>query len=146
MSKVEEFLSAKEEEEVVEAIRMAEKATSGEIRVHIEKSHGELDIFDRAMEVFHLLKMDNTKQENGVLIYVAIDDRNFVIYGDKGINEVVPNDFWESTKDAIVAQFKGGNYKQGLIDGILKAGEQLNKHFPWNEDNTNELSNTISRD
>jgi uncharacterized membrane protein len=145
MSKVEEFLSAKEEEKVVEAIRIAEKATSGEIRVHIEKSHGELDIFERAIEVFHLLKMDNTKQENGVLIYVAIENRDFVIYGDKGINEVVPNDFWESTKDAIVAQFKAGNYKQGLIDGILKAGEQLSKHFPWSEDNTNELSNTISK-
>jgi uncharacterized membrane protein len=146
MSKVEDFLSAKEEEEVVEAIRMAEKATSGEIRVHIEKSHGEVDIFERAIEVFHLLKMDNTKQENGVIIYVAIENRDFVIYGDKGINEVVPNDFWESTKDAIVAQFKAGNYKQGLIDGILKAGEQLNKHFPWSEDNTNELSNTISKE
>jgi len=146
MSKVEDFLSAKEEEEVVAAIRMAEKATSGEIRVHIEKSHGEVDIFERAIEVFHLLKMDNTKQENGVLIYVAIENRDFVIYGDKGINEVVPNDFWESTKDAIVAQFKAGNYKQGLIDGILKAGEQLNKHFPWSEDNTNELSNTISKE
>jgi uncharacterized membrane protein len=146
MSKVENFLSAKEEDEVVEAIRMAEKATSGEIRVHIEKSHGEVDIFERAIEVFHLLKMDNTKQENGVLIYVAIENRDFVIYGDKGINEVVPNDFWESTKDAIVAQFKAGNYKQGLIDGILKAGEQLNKHFPWSEGNTNELSNTISRE
>jgi uncharacterized membrane protein len=146
MSKVEEFLSAKEEEEVVDAIRMAEKETSGEIRVHIEKTHGEQDIFERAVEVFHLLKMDNTKQENGVLIYVAIEDRDFVIYGDKGINEVVPNDFWESTKDAIVAEFKAGNYKQGLIDGILKAGEQLHKHFPWNEDNTNELTNTISRE
>lgn len=145
MSKVEDFLSAKEEEEVVEAIRMAEKATSGEIRVHIEKSHGEVDIFDRAMEVFHLLKMDNTKQENGVLIYVAVENRNFVICGDKGINDVVPNDFWESTKDAIVVQFKAGNYKQGLIDGILKAGEQLNKHFPWSQDDTNELSNTISK-
>jgi len=146
MSKVEDFLSAKDEEEVVEAIRMAEKATSGEIRVHIEKSHGELDIFERAIEVFHLLKMDNTKQENGVLFYVAIENRDFVIYGDKGINDVVPNDFWESTKDAIVAQFKAGYYKQGLIDGILKAGEQLNKHFPWSEDNTNELSNTISKE
>ena len=146
MSKVEEFLSPKEEEEVVEAIRMAEKETSGEIRVHIEKSHGTQDIFERAMEVFHLLKMDNTKQENGVLIYVAIDDRDFVIYGDKGINGVVPNDFWESTKDIIVSHFKTGNYKQGLIDGILKAGEQLIKHFPWNKDNTNELSNTISRE
>lgn len=146
MSHLEDFLSAKEEEEVVEAIRKAEKATSGEIRVHIEKTHGKQDIFERAIEVFHLLKMDNTKQENGVLIYVAIDDRDFVIYGDKGINEVVPNDFWESTKDAIVAEFKAGNYKQGLIDGILKAGEQLNKHFPWNENNTNELPNTISRE
>ena len=146
MSKVEKFLSPKEEEEVVEAIRKAEKETSGEIRVHIEKSHGTQDIFERAMEVFHLLKMDNTKLENGVLIYVAIDDRDFVIYGDRGINEVVPTDFWESTKDIIVSHFKSGNYKQGLIDGILKAGEQLNIHFPWNKDNTNELSNTISRE
>lgn len=146
MSKVENFLSKKEEEEVVEAIRMAEKSTSGEIRVHIEKTHGDQDIFDRAMEVFHLLKMDNTKLDNGVLIYVAVEDRDFVIYGDKGINDVVPADFWESTKDAIVAQFKAGNYKQGLIDGILKAGGQLQTHFPWSEGNTNELPNNISKE
>lgn len=142
---MEKFLSAKDEEEVVEAIRTAERSTSGEIRVHIEKTHGSQDIFERAMEVFHALKMDNTKLENGVLIYVAVEDRDFVIYGDRGINEVVPNDFWESTKDAIVAQFKAGNYKQGLIDGILKAGEQLKIHFPWKDGNVNELSNTISK-
>ncbi len=146
MSKVEDFLSKKEEEEVVEAIRVAEKSTSGEIRVHIEKTHGDQDIFERAMEVFHLLKMDNTKLDNGVLIYVAVEDRDFVIYGDKGINDVVPADFWESTKDAIVAQFKAGNFKQGLIDGILKAGEQLKTHFPWSEGNANELPNNISKD
>lgn len=145
MSKVEAFLSPKDEEQVIEAIRTAEKSTSGEIRVHIEKTHADKDIFERAMEVFHALKMDNTKYSNGVLIYVAVEDRDFVIYGDKGINDVVPSDFWESTKDAIVEQFKAGNYKQGLIDGILKAGEQLKNHFPWNEDATNELSNSISR-
>ena len=145
MSKVEKFLSADDEEQIIEAIRTAEKSTSGEIRVHIEGSHGKKDIFERAMEVFHALKMDNTKQENGVLIYVAVEDRDFVIYGDRGINEVVPNDFWESTKDAIVAQFKAGNYKQGLIDGILKAGEQLKTHFPWSEETMNELPNNISR-
>lgn len=144
MAKVEEFLSKKDEEEVVEAIRTAEKKTSGEIRVHLEKSSNG-DIWERAMEVFHLLKMDNTKESNGVLIYVAVEDRNFIIYGDKGINEVVPKDFWESTKDAIVAQFKKGNFKQGLIDGILKAGQQLQEHFPWTEDVKNELSNKISR-
>lgn len=145
MSKVEKFLTENEEKEIVEAIRSAEKATSGEIRVHIEKSHEAKDIFERAMEVFHALKMDNTKQDNGVLIYVAVKDRNFVIYGDKGINDVVDTDFWETTKDAIVAQFKKGDYKQGLIDGILKAGEQLQKHFPWDENDKNELSDTISK-
>lgn len=145
MSKVENFLSKKDEEEVIEAIRSAEKTTSGEIRVHLERSHGNQDIFERSMEVFHLLKMDNTKAANGVLIYVAVEDRDFVIYGDSGINAVVPPDFWESTKDAIVAQFKAGNYKQGLIDGILKAGEQLQKHFPWSETTINELPNNITR-
>ncbi|MDT0641422.1 TPM domain-containing protein [Zunongwangia sp. F363] len=145
MSKAEEFLSKAEEEEIVEAIRTAEKNTSGEIRVHLEKSTGGKDIFERAMEVFHMLKMDNTKQDNGVLIYVAVEDRNFVIYGDKGINDVVENDFWESTKDAIVAQFKQGKFKQGLVDGVLKAGTELQKHFPWNENDVNELSDKISK-
>lgn len=141
----ERFISKKDEEEIVEAIRTAEKRTSGEIRVHLEPSSGKKDIFERAMEVFHMLKMDNTKQDNGVLIYVAVEDRNFVIYGDKGINDVVPDDFWESTKDLIVSHFKKGEFKEGLVNGILKAGEQLQKHFPWDEDDTNELSDEISK-
>lgn len=143
MSKIEEFLSEEEEAEVVDAIRRAEKKTSGEIRVHIEKT-SKGDIWDRAMEVFHLLKMDNTKEDNGVLIYVAIDDRKFIIYGDKGINAVVPKDFWETTKDAIASEFKKGNFKQGLIDGILRAGHELQVHFPWEEGDANELSDKIS--
>lgn len=145
MSKVEDFLSKKDEEEIIEAIRTAESHTSGEVRVHLEKTTGEMDIFDRAMEVFHMLKMDNTKHDNGVLIYVAVDDHNFVIYGDKGINDVVPSDFWESTKDAIVEKFKKGEFKQGLVNGILTAGQQLKKHFPYSDDTRNELSNEISK-
>jgi len=144
MSKIEDFLTAQEEQEIVKAIRVAEKNTSGEIRVHLEKS-SKIDVFNRAMEVFHLLKMDNTKQQNGVLIYVAVDDKTFVIYGDKGINDVVDKDFWNSTKDAIQEQFKIGNFKQGLIDGILKAGIALEKNFPWHHNDTNELSNEISK-
>lgn len=145
MSKVEDFLSKEDEEEIIEAIRKAESHTSGEVRVHLEKTTGEKDIFERAMEVFHLLKMDNTKHDNGVLIYVAVEDHNFVIYGDKGINEVVPDNFWESTKDAIVDKFKKGEFKQGLVNGILTAGQQLKKHFPWSEDTRDELSNEISK-
>ena len=145
MSRKDFSLKTKDENEIVEAIRTAEKSTSGEIRVHLEKSSGSQDIFERAMEVFHQLKMDNTKEENGVLIYVAMEDRNFVIYGDKGINNKVEDDFWESTKDVILNHFKKGNFKQGLVDGILMAGEQLKRHFPWQEDDENELSDQISK-
>ena len=144
MSKVEDFLTPEEEQEIVAAIRTAEKNTSGEIRVHLEK-HTSIAAFDRAMEVFHLLKMDETELKNGVLIYLAVKDKTFVICGDKGINDVVAPDFWDCTRDAMVSQFKLGNYKQGLIDGILNAGEQLKKYFPWQEGDTNELSNEISK-
>ncbi|MFT3793793.1 TPM domain-containing protein [Flavobacterium sp.] len=144
MSKVEDFLTAAEEQEVVEAIRLAEQNTSGEIRVHIEKTTS-IAAFDRAMEVFHLLKMDNTKLQNGVLIYLAVDDHSFVICGDKGIDAVVPNDFWDCTRDAMQEQFKIGNFKQGLINGITRAGEKLQHYFPWEHGDTDELSNEISK-
>ncbi|MDX6183126.1 TPM domain-containing protein [Flavobacterium sp. Fl-77] len=144
MSKVEDFLSKEEEQEIVEAIRVAEKNTSGEIRVHIEKTTSKVP-FDRALEVFHELKMDETQLQNGVLFYFAVADKNFIICGDKGINDLVADDFWDCTKDKMSAQFKLGNFKQGIVEGILNAGEQLKKHFPWSTDDTNELSNEISK-
>jgi uncharacterized membrane protein len=144
MSNTEAFLSQEEEQAIVEAIQMAEKETSGEIRVHIEKTTSK-DAFDRALEVFNMLEMDKTELKNGVLIYLAINDRTFVICGDEGINNLVENDFWDCTKEAMLQQFKKGDFKQGLIDGILRAGEQLKKYFPWQEGDTNELSNEISK-
>ena len=144
MPLVEEFLTKDEEQEIIEAIRIAEKNTSGEIRVHIEATTDK-DHFERALEVFHLLKMFNTKDENGVLIYVAVEDHKFVIYGDKGINNMVDKDFWYSTKNIMQNHFKNADFKQGLVDGILKAGEELKAHFPWSIDDENELSNEISK-
>ena len=144
MSKVEQFLTAEEEQEIIIAIRDAEQHTSGEIWVHIERE-SERDAFERAMEVFHYLKMDNTKQQNGVLIYVAVNDRKFVICGDKGIDKVVPSNFWQTTKDTIQSHFIKGAYKEGIIAGISKASTELNSHFPWHSDDTNELSNEISK-
>lgn len=143
MSKGEDFLSKAEEQEIVEAIRGAEKSTSGEIRVHLEKTTS-IAPFDRAVEVFNLLEMYKTKDSNGVLIYVAVNDKQFVICGDKGINEKVGEDFWNSTKDLIATHFKNGDFKQGLVDGILKAGQQLKYHFPYQDDDIDELSNEIS--
>jgi uncharacterized membrane protein len=144
MSKVEQFLTQEEENEIVEAICTAEKNTSGEIRVHIENSTS-LDVFERAMEVFHFLNMDQTELKNGVLIYLAVEDRTFVICGDKGINDLVTPDFWDTTKDVMVSHFKQNQFKQGLIEGILRAGEQLKTYFPWQEGDVNELSNEISK-
>ena len=104
-----------------------------------------LDAFDRALEVFNTLKMDATELKNGVLVYVAVKNKSFVICGDQGINDLVPSDFWDSTKEVMANHFKNGNFKQGLIDGISKAGEQLKKYFPYQEGDTNELSNEISK-
>ncbi|MUU79729.1 TPM domain-containing protein [Winogradskyella endarachnes] len=144
MSKLEDFLSTKDEERIVEAIRNAEKNTSGEIRVHIEK-HCESDIFEHAVEVFYNLKMDNTREQNGVLIYVAVENKSFVIYGDTAINAVVDKNFWNSTRDIIASHFKTGNFSEGLIKGIEQAGRELSTHFPWQQEDTNELDNTISK-
>ncbi|MCU4189787.1 TPM domain-containing protein [Flavobacterium sp. HXWNR29] len=144
MSKTEDFLSKAEEQEIVLAIVEAEKNTSGEIRVHIEE-HTEKSPLDRAQEVFFELKMDETQDRNGVLFYVCVSDKKFAIIGDKGINEAVESDFWDCTKDIVIANFKEGNFKKGLVEGILRAGERLKKYFPYQSDDTNELSNEISR-
>ena len=143
-NKVEDFLTANEEQDIVEAIRVAELNTSGEIRVHIEKTC-KGDATNRALELFHTLKMDNTKLQNAVLIYVAIEDKTFVIFGDKGINDVVEDDFWDSTKNIMQAHFKKGDFKQGLIEGVLKSGEQLKTYFPYSDSDLNELTNEISK-
>lgn len=143
MSKVEDFLTKDDEAAIVEAIRLAEKATSGEIRVHIEKTASKA-AYERALEVFHLLEMHKTELKNGVLIYVAVEDRAFAICGDQGINDLVSNDFWDSTKEVMANHFKAGRFAQGLVDGITLAGQELKKFFPCADDDTNELSNEIS--
>lgn len=144
MSNIEDFLTSEEEQEIIEAIRTAEKSTTGEIRVHIEQKCN-IDIYEHALEVFHILKMDNTRHQNGVLIYVALDNKSFVICGDQGINNVVGEKFWNSTRDIIKLQFNNGNFKQGLVDGIIEAGRALSKYFPYQLNNPNELDNKISR-
>ena len=144
MSKTEDFLSKTEEQEIVQAIVEAEKNTSGEIRVHIEE-HTEKSPLERAQEVFFELKMDETQDRNGVLFYVCVSDKKFAILGDKGINEAVESDFWDCTKDTIISNFKEKKYKEGLVAGILKAGERLEQYFPFTDGDKDELSNEISK-
>ncbi|ESU23405.1 hypothetical protein FEDK69T_15710 [Flavobacterium enshiense DK69] len=144
MSLTEDFLNPDEEKEVVHAISLAEKNTSGEIRVHIE-AHTEKPPLERAKEVFHQLGMDKTEAKNGVLFYVGVKDHSFAIIGDKGIDDLVEEDFWDCTKDVVIEHFKNKQFKTGLVEGILRAGDRLKKYFPYQDDDANELSNEISK-
>lgn len=144
MSKTEDFLTASEEQEIVQAIVEAEKDTSGEIRVHIE-DHSEKPPLERAQEVFFTLNMQNTKDRNGVLFYVGVADKHFAIIGDEGINKVVDANFWNSTKDIVIDNFKNKNNKDGLVNGIREAGKRLKEFFPYQSDDIDELSNEISK-
>lgn len=137
------FFSVADQNRIIEAIRLAELATSGEIRVHIEE-HCPGDPIDRAKEMFFSLKMNETAQQNGVLIYLALLDKKFAILGDKGIHALVHDSFWQSEKDLMKSYFVKSDYTEGLVQAIEKVGEKLKMNFPYQKDDTNELSNEIS--
>ncbi|MDB5159391.1 MAG: hypothetical protein JWR50_4098 [Mucilaginibacter sp.] len=131
-----------EQQRIREAIAAAEKHTSGELRVCIEKTCSE-DVLDRSAKYFYQLDMHKTKLRNGVLIYVAVVDRKFAIIGDAGINQVVSTDFWDSTKEDMLSHFKNGDIVEGIVTGLKIAGDQLGKYFPHGLDK-NELSDDIA--
>jgi uncharacterized membrane protein len=137
------MLTEEQKSQVVQAIKLAERQTSGEIKVHIE-SHTGIDLMARVGEVFTHLELHKTEQRNGVLIYWAMEDRKFAVVGDKGINAVVPQDFWQTTRDAIQSNFVMNQFVAGLTEGIGIAGEALKKYFPYQSDDVNEISDDIS--
>lgn len=136
-------LTEDEKKSIVAAIQEAERNTSGEIRVHLE-NHCKKDVLDRAAEVFATLKMHETELRNGVLFYLAMKDHRLAILGDRGINQKVPEHFWEDIRDLMVSRFKEGKYSEGLAEGIILAGKQLKSHFPYQQNDRNELSDDIS--
>ncbi|MGB1076538.1 MAG: TPM domain-containing protein [Flavobacteriales bacterium] len=137
------FLSDQEQANILDAISDAESQTSGEIRLHLElRCKG--DVLDRAAVVFETLAMHKTALRNGVLFYLATEDRKFAILGDGGINAVVPEGFWNEVKDTVIAGLAARNPAEGLASGIRMAGQQLSNHFPVKDNDINELSNDIS--
>ncbi|MEL1243451.1 TPM domain-containing protein [Flavobacterium sp. DGU11] len=144
MAKAKDFLTPADEEAIIAAIGQAEKNTSGEIRVHIEENAGKPPL-ERAKEVFQQLGMQATAARNGVLFYVGVKDQTFAIVGDEGIDKVVENDFWDCTKEIVLNHFKEKRFSQGLVEGILRAGERLKTYFPFADADKNELPDTISK-
>ena len=138
-----DLFSKEQRKQITDAIKEAELNTSGEIRVHIEKKCPE-DVMDRAAFLFKKLKMHKTEKRNGVLFYLAVKDRKFAILGDAGINAVVPEGFWDNIKETMAGHFKEGEFTKGLSEGLQMSGEQLKKHFPYQSDDVNELSDDIS--
>ncbi|MCX6296591.1 MAG: TPM domain-containing protein [Bacteroidetes bacterium] len=137
------FFTAEQQKSIQDAIANAELNTSGEIRVHIDDDCKE-EVLDKAAKVFHKLKMNKTELRNGVLFYLAVNDRKFAILGDKGINEKVTADFWDSIKSLMFDHFKQQQFTEGLCSGIELAGEKLKIHFPLQSNDTNELDNEVS--
>ena len=138
-----DFFNTQELAEIKQAIAEAENQSSGEIRLHLE-NHCKEEVLDRAAYLFEQLEMHQTKLRNGVLFYLAINDHKFAILGDAGINQKVPEGFWDEIKDRMQAKFKSGNYKEALMEGIEQSGIKLKKFFPLAKDDQNELSDEIS--
>ena len=143
MPNARQILNDKEDRRIVEAIKQAELNTSGEIKVHIE-NHCRGDVEARSLFVFNHLKINETKQRNGVLIYLAVKDHKFAILGDEGINNVVGADFWNDIRDLMASAFKEGRFADGLEQGIMRCDEKLKTYFPYQTDDINEISDDIS--
>ncbi len=143
MSNAITILNREEDQRVVEAIRQAERNTSGEIKVHIE-NRCKGDVEQRSLFIFDKLKLNETQLHNGVLIYLAIKDHKFAILGDKGINDMVEDGFWNDVKDLMLNQFKEGRFAEGLEQGIMRCGEKLKAYFPYQSDDINEIPDDIS--
>jgi len=143
MSSAKKFFSEDQQKFLSAAIKKAELDTSGEVCVHIEDKCKE-DVLKRSAKVFSKLGVGRTKLHNGVLFYLAVEDRKFAVIGDKGINAVVPPDFWNEIKEHLLKRFKDQKFTEGLCEGIEMAGHQLKQYFPHQKDDVNELPDEVS--
>ncbi|MEZ4907918.1 MAG: TPM domain-containing protein [Saprospiraceae bacterium] len=138
------FFKKTDDKKIINCIKEAEKQTSGEIRVHFQKKL-KVDILEEAVNTFYRLKMDETKDKNGVLFFFVMKKKKFAIIGDKGINDVVPDDFWENIKIALTEDFSNGHKTSGICNAIKMAGDKLKEFFPYDSVNdVNELPDEIS--
>ena len=138
------FFTKEEEALVVSAIKTAEKETSGEIRVHLERCI-KGDILEKSVEIFDKIGMCSTKERNGCLIVLDLTNKKFAVIGDKGINDRVEKNFWQDVADILSEHFKQNKFADGLSKGILKIGDKLKELFPYQSDDANELSDDISK-
>lgn len=141
--KKKEFFSEAEQQQIVQAIRDAERMSSGEIRVYVESRCAYVDAMDRAKEIFHRLQMYNTRERNGVLLYIAMKDRQFAILGDEGIHQKVGNDFWKMQIMELKQAFRKNAFVEGIAKCVKEIGASLQNYFPYQSDDDDELPDDI---
>ncbi len=142
-NKKQSFFSKEEEERVVEAIRSAEKQTSGEIRIYIEQHCKYIDPLDRAKEIFVDLEMYKTKDRNAVVLYMATKDHQLALLGDVGIYEKMGQTFWDNEVRVMLSEFKQHHFIDAVCKIIGDVGEALKTNFPYQDDDKNELEDGI---
>lgn len=143
MIDVRTYFTDDEKARIKKAIERAELRTSGEVRVHVEAKCEE-DVMDHSAFIFKELKMHKTELRNGILFYLSIENHKFSVLGDVGIHAKVGDEFWSGVRDAMHAHFKNEDICEGLCAGIAQAGKALSEHFPYQQDDVNELSDEIS--
>jgi uncharacterized membrane protein len=137
------FFTDHEKEIIRKAVEDAESTTSGEIRTHLDRRcPGEP--LEAARAWFDKLGMRATRERNGVLLYLAIADRKFALYGDEGIHGKLPQGTWERLRDAMLAEFAGDRFAEGIALAVREIGEALKTHFPHRANDVDELSDDIS--
>lgn len=139
----EKYFTEAQKAAMVNAVQEAEKHTSGEIRIHFDR-HCKSTAFECALQTFAQLEMHKTALKNGVLIYVALEDKKLAIIGDSGINEKVPDHFWDNIKDRMLAKFRDGRVSEGICEAVIETGFQLKKYFPYQKGDVNELPDDLS--
>ena len=143
---LDKVLHPTDQTKIVDAIRAAERVTSGEIKVHVEARCPKPDPYARAVELFQRLGLTKTKERNAVLIYVATRDRKFSIIGDVGIHEEVGSAFWAEAVQRMRVAFARGAFGEGISGAVQSVGSRLTKKFPHSVHDVNEIDNEITTD
>jgi uncharacterized membrane protein len=137
--RTEDFLSRLDNERISGAIAAAEKTTSGEIRVYIERGKITKDPLPTAEEKFVELGMQKTIERNAILIFVAPVAQKFAVVGDEGVHAKCGVEFWQGLVETMRTHFKREEFTDALVEAIESAGNLLAQYFPRRHDDRNEL-------
>jgi uncharacterized membrane protein len=131
---------------IAAAVRRAEMLTTAEVRVHMERGvPAGRETLGRAQEVFRRLRMHRTRQRNGVLVYLALEDRKLAIVGDAGIHAQVGAAYWEGVRDLMVGHLRAAAPREAVVRAVEELGRALGQHFPRGPGHDpDELANEVS--